>query len=141
MKAHVTWENLRIGTNEGITKFTGEILFDEKIGGSFHMAVGAGLPEAGGKNESSIHWDMVCDLRWVVRSVWMIRSSIRTVSSLLSFRPRINELNAVFTAEESIFHMIDHRVEKLADLLVGYSTPLKPGQKAFIYGWKQPANH
>lgn len=52
-----------IGTNEGITKFTGEILFDEKIGGSFHMAVGAGLPEAGGKNESSIHWDMVCDLR------------------------------------------------------------------------------
>jgi aminopeptidase len=52
-----------IGTNEGISKFTGEILFDEKIGGSFHMAVGAGLPEAGGKNESSIHWDMVCDLR------------------------------------------------------------------------------
>jgi aminopeptidase len=52
-----------IGTNEGITKFTGEILFDEKIGGSFHMAVGAGIPEAGGKNESSVHWDMVCDLR------------------------------------------------------------------------------
>ncbi len=51
------------GTNEGITRFTGEILFDEKIGGSFHLAVGAGLPEAGGKNESSIHWDMVCDLR------------------------------------------------------------------------------
>ncbi|MGB8252130.1 MAG: aminopeptidase [Anaerolineaceae bacterium] len=52
-----------IGTNEGITKFTGEILFDEKIGGSFHMAVGAGIPEAGGTNQSSIHWDMVCDLR------------------------------------------------------------------------------
>jgi aminopeptidase len=52
-----------IGTNEGITKFTGEILFDEKIGGSFHMAIGAGIPEAGGKNESSGHWDMVCDLR------------------------------------------------------------------------------
>jgi len=52
-----------IGTNEGITKFTRSILFDEKINGSFHMAIGAGLPEAGGKNESAIHWDMICDLR------------------------------------------------------------------------------
>jgi aminopeptidase len=52
-----------IGTNEGIQKFTGELLFDEKIGGSFHMAVGAGYPETGSTNESSIHWDMICDLR------------------------------------------------------------------------------
>lgn len=52
-----------IGTNEGITKFTREILFDEKIGGSFHMALGAGYPETGSKNVSAIHWDMVCDLR------------------------------------------------------------------------------
>ena len=52
-----------IGTNDGITKFTREILFDEKIGGSFHMALGAGYPETGSKNESAIHWDMVCDLR------------------------------------------------------------------------------
>lgn len=52
-----------IGTNESITKFTREILFDEKIGGSFHMALGAGYPETGSKNESAIHWDMVCDLR------------------------------------------------------------------------------
>ena len=52
-----------IGTNEGIKKFTREILFDEKIGGSFHMALGSGYPETGSKNESSIHWDMVCDLR------------------------------------------------------------------------------
>lgn len=52
-----------IGTNEGITTFTREILFDEKIGGSFHMALGAGMPETGSKNESAIHWDMVCDLR------------------------------------------------------------------------------
>jgi len=51
------------GTNEGIQKFTREILFDEKIGGSFHMALGAGYPETGSKNESAIHWDMVCDLR------------------------------------------------------------------------------
>jgi len=52
-----------IGTNEGITRFTKQILFDEKIGGSFHMALGAGYPESGSKNESSVHWDMICDLR------------------------------------------------------------------------------
>jgi aminopeptidase len=52
-----------IGTNEGITHFTREILFDEKISGSFHIALGAGLPETGSKNESSIHWDMICDMR------------------------------------------------------------------------------
>lgn len=52
-----------IGTNEGINRFSGEILFDEKIGGSFHMALGAGYPETGSKNDSGIHWDMICDLR------------------------------------------------------------------------------
>jgi len=52
-----------IGTNEGINRFTREILFDEKIGGSFHMALGAAYPETGSKNESAIHWDMICDLR------------------------------------------------------------------------------
>ncbi len=51
-----------IGTNEGITRFTRQILFDEKIGGSFHMALGAGYPETGSRNESAIHWDMICDL-------------------------------------------------------------------------------
>ena len=52
-----------IGTNEGITRFTRQILFDEKINGSFHMALGTGFPETGSRNESAIHWDMVCDLR------------------------------------------------------------------------------
>ena len=52
-----------IGTNFEINRFTGNILFDEKIGGSFHMALGAGYPETGSKNVSSIHWDMICDLR------------------------------------------------------------------------------
>jgi aminopeptidase len=52
-----------IGTNFDINKFTGNILFDEKIGGSFHMALGAGYPETGSKNKSAIHWDMICDLR------------------------------------------------------------------------------
>jgi len=52
-----------IGTNEGITQFTRDLLFDEKIAGSFHMALGAGYPESGSKNQSTIHWDMICDLR------------------------------------------------------------------------------
>jgi aminopeptidase len=52
-----------IGTNFDIQQFTGNILFDEKIGGSFHMALGAGYPETGSKNKSAIHWDMICDLR------------------------------------------------------------------------------
>ena len=52
-----------IGTNYGIKKFTKTILFDEKIGGSFHMAVGAGYPETGSVNKSSIHWDFICDVR------------------------------------------------------------------------------
>jgi aminopeptidase len=52
-----------IGTNFDINRFTGNILFDEKIGGSFHMALGAGYPETGSKNKSAIHWDMICDLR------------------------------------------------------------------------------
>jgi aminopeptidase len=52
-----------IGTNKGIDRFTGQILFDEKIHGSFHMAVGKGYPETGSKNSSAVHWDMICDMR------------------------------------------------------------------------------
>lgn len=52
-----------LGMNQGITGPTGNILYDEKIGGSFHLALGASAPDAGGKIESSIHWDLVSDLR------------------------------------------------------------------------------
>ncbi len=51
------------GTNRGIQRFTKNILFDEKIGGTVHMALGAGYPETGSRNRSAIHWDMICDLR------------------------------------------------------------------------------
>jgi aminopeptidase len=51
------------GTNFNITRFTRNILFDEKIGGTVHMALGAGYPESGSVNESAIHWDLICDLR------------------------------------------------------------------------------
>ena len=54
---------LGIGTNYGISTGTKEILLDEKIGGTVHMAIGASYPESGGVNESAVHWDLVCDLR------------------------------------------------------------------------------
>ncbi|MFV0314103.1 MAG: aminopeptidase [Anaerotignum sp.] len=51
-----------IGTNYGIERHTKNILFDEKIGGSMHMAIGEAFHEAGGKNQSAIHWDMITDM-------------------------------------------------------------------------------
>jgi len=51
------------GTNYGIKKYTKNTLFDEKIGGTIHIAIGLGFPETGSKNKSGLHWDMVCDLR------------------------------------------------------------------------------
>ncbi|MDH4226902.1 MAG: aminopeptidase [Deltaproteobacteria bacterium] len=54
---------LGIGFNYGIQKFTKDILFDEKIGGTVHLAVGKSYEEVGGKNVSAIHWDMIKDLR------------------------------------------------------------------------------
>ncbi|MCC5821932.1 MAG: aminopeptidase [Phycisphaerales bacterium] len=54
---------IAIGTNYAIEHFSRNTLFDEKIGGTFHAAVGAGYPESGSSNESALHWDMVCDLR------------------------------------------------------------------------------
>ena len=52
-----------IGTNFGITRPVGSILFDEKIGGTVHLALGRSYPETGGRNESALHWDLICDLR------------------------------------------------------------------------------
>jgi aminopeptidase len=52
-----------IGTNFGIDRPTGMTLFDEKIGGTVHLALGRSYPESGGTNESAIHWDLICDLR------------------------------------------------------------------------------
>ena len=51
-----------IGTNYGIQRFTKNMLFDEKMGGTIHFAVGIGYPETGSVNESAIHWDMLCDM-------------------------------------------------------------------------------
>ncbi|MBI1880214.1 MAG: aminopeptidase [Chloroflexi bacterium] len=52
-----------MGTNNDIQRFTGSILFDEKIGGTVHMALGQGYPQTGSVNTSAVHWDMICDMR------------------------------------------------------------------------------
>jgi aminopeptidase len=54
---------IAFGTNFDIQRFSKNILFDEKIGGTVHMAIGAGYPETGNTNQSAVHWDMICDLR------------------------------------------------------------------------------
>ena len=51
------------GLNYEIDRFTGDILFDEKIGGTVHVALGSSFKHLGGRNESGLHWDLVCDLR------------------------------------------------------------------------------
>jgi aminopeptidase len=51
------------GLNYGITRFSRSILFDEKIGGTIHLALGEAFPQIGGQNTSAIHWDMICDMR------------------------------------------------------------------------------
>jgi len=54
---------LGIGTNFEINRFTKNMLFDEKIGGTIHLAIGMGYPETGSGNKSSVHWDMLYDMR------------------------------------------------------------------------------
>lgn len=54
---------LGVGTNRGIDRAIGAILFDEKIGGTVHLALGRSYPETGGVNASAVHWDLICDLR------------------------------------------------------------------------------
>jgi aminopeptidase len=51
-----------IGTNYDIKRMTKNILFDEKIGGTIHMAIGQSYLQTGGKNESAVHWDMITDM-------------------------------------------------------------------------------
>lgn len=54
---------IAVGTNDRIQDVTGNILFDEKIGGSIHMAVGSSYPETGGKNVSGLHWDIIKNMK------------------------------------------------------------------------------
>src|SRR5262249_60595886 len=54
---------LGLGLNPGIQRFTGSILYDEKIGGTVHLALGRSYPETGGINDSALHWDLIIDTR------------------------------------------------------------------------------
>lgn len=54
---------IAVGCNQGIQRFTRNMLFDEKMGGTIHLALGMSYPETLGKNESTIHWDMLCDMK------------------------------------------------------------------------------
>ena len=53
---------IAVGTNFNVQQFSRNILFDEKIGGTVHVAVGASIPDTGGLNKSSLHWDMICNM-------------------------------------------------------------------------------
>ncbi len=55
--------DVAFGFNDNVRRFTNHLLFDEKIGSTMHMALGFAYPECGGKNQSGVHWDMICDLR------------------------------------------------------------------------------
>lgn len=54
---------IAVGTNHNMNKITKNILFDEKFGGTFHLALGKGYPQTGNSNQSALHWDMIFDLR------------------------------------------------------------------------------
>ena len=58
-----TLGEVAIGNNYGVQQYTRNTLYDEKIGGTFHLALGNAYPETGGTNVSAVHWDMVCDMR------------------------------------------------------------------------------
>ena len=58
-----TLGEVAVGNNYGVQRFTRNTLYDEKIGGTFHLALGNAYPETGATNVSSVHWDMVCDMR------------------------------------------------------------------------------
>ena len=54
---------IAIGTNPNMKRITKNILFDEKFGGTFHLALGKGYPQTGNTNQSALHWDIIFDLR------------------------------------------------------------------------------
>jgi len=54
---------IAVGTNHNIQRLTKNMLFDEKIGGTIHLAIGRSIPQSLGKNLSAIHWDMLCDMK------------------------------------------------------------------------------
>jgi aminopeptidase len=87
-----------IGTNFEIDHFTRNILFDEKLGGTFHIAMGAGYPETGSLNSSIIHWDMICDMRKDSRSAG--RGGLQDGNS---YRSRSDTLSGQFNSRPDFY--------------------------------------
>jgi aminopeptidase len=81
---------IAIGTNFGIERFTRNTLFDEKIGGTFHFALGAGYPQTGNRNVSGLHWDLVVDLRrggWIKADGEVLMRDGRFVAPFQNLNP------------------------------------------------------
>ena len=99
------------GLNYEIDRFTRNILFDEKIGGTMHVALGSSFAELGGRNESALHWDLICDLR-ADGEVYADGELIWQAGPV----PGDGSSRTWLTG-----------VERLADVLVGYSADVRPG--------------
>ena len=63
MPARASWASSPSATTSACSASRSEILFDEKFGGTIHLALGAGYPDTGSVNKSSVHWDLICDMR------------------------------------------------------------------------------
>ncbi len=113
---------IAFGLNYEIDRFTRNILLDEKIGGTMHLALGAGFPQAGGQNTSGLHWDSSATCAPTARSTPTASSSGRPACSSRSPPPWKSPRAAV----------PDPRVERLAEVAIGYSTAVQPGDLVLI---------
>ena len=106
------------GLNYEIDRFTQNTLFDEKIGGTMHVALGSAFKDLGGQNESALHWDLVCDLRE--------EGEVYADGELVWRAGRFLETAAPVACLTGL--------RRLADVLVGYSGGVKPGDLTVIQG-------
>ena len=113
---------IAFGLNYEIDRFTRNILLDEKIGGTMHLALGASFAQAGGQNSSGLHWDLICDLRADGEVYADGEPSGRPACSSRSPPPWKSPRAAV----------PDPRVERLAEVAIGYSTAVQPGDLVLI---------
>ena len=113
------------GLNYEIDRFTRDILFDEKIGGTMHVALGGGFDEAGTENKSDLHWDRSATFAKRARSTRTASSSGRRARSSRS-RSRRSSVS-------------DPMHRRLAEVLIGYSTEVKQGDTVRIESYDTSA--
>ena len=110
---------LAFGLNYEIDRFTRNILFDEKIGGTIHVALGSTFRSLGGQNESVLHWDLVCDLR--------ADGEVFADGELVWRAGR-------FLGQPDPRSRVSERLRRFAEVLVGYSAGVQPGDLVVIQG-------